>query len=81
MSRRSRSTATAPTRSSSSAPRGTRPRPTRRPSRWPSSSRPACWSPRDGDGHTAYNRGNACIDDAVHAYLIDGTVPDDGLEC
>ncbi len=36
---------------------------------------------RDGDGHTGYNRGNACVDDAVHAYLIDGTVPQDGLEC
>lgn len=36
---------------------------------------------RDGDGHTAYNRGNACIDDAVHAYLVDGEVPEDGLEC
>lgn len=36
---------------------------------------------RDGDGHTAYNKDNACIDDAVHGYLIDGTVPEDGLEC
>ena len=36
---------------------------------------------RDGDGHTAYNRGNACIDDTVHAYFIDGTVPADGTEC
>lgn len=36
---------------------------------------------RDGDGHTAYFKGNACIDKAVHAYLIDGTVPEDGLEC
>lgn len=36
---------------------------------------------RDGDGHTGYNKGNACVDDAVHAYLIDGTVPDDGLTC
>lgn len=36
---------------------------------------------RDGDGHTAYNKGNQCVDDAVHAYLIDGTVPKDGLEC
>ena len=36
---------------------------------------------RDGDGHTAYNSGNDCIDDAVHAYLIDGEVPQDGLEC
>lgn len=36
---------------------------------------------RDGDGHTAYNKGNACVDDAVEGYLLDGTVPDDGLEC
>jgi pimeloyl-ACP methyl ester carboxylesterase len=36
---------------------------------------------RDGDGHTAYNKNNACIDDAVHAYLIDGKVPEDGLKC
>ena len=36
---------------------------------------------RDGDGHTAYNKGNDCIDDAVEAYLLEGTVPDDGLMC
>ena len=36
---------------------------------------------RDGDGHTGYNQGSACIDDAVHAYLIDGEVPTDGTEC
>ncbi|MDQ6525138.1 alpha/beta hydrolase [Nocardioides sp. LHD-245] len=36
---------------------------------------------REGDGHTAYNKGNSCIDDAVHGYLIDGTVPEDGLTC
>jgi len=36
---------------------------------------------RDGDGHTAYNKANSCVDDAVHAYLIDGTVPQDGLTC
>lgn len=36
---------------------------------------------RDGDGHTAYNKQNNCIDDAVHAYLIEGTVPADGLKC
>lgn len=36
---------------------------------------------RDGDGHTAYNKGNSCVDDAVHGYLIDGKVPDDGLKC
>ncbi len=36
---------------------------------------------RDGDGHTGYNSGNDCVDEAVEAYLVDGTVPDDGLEC
>lgn len=36
---------------------------------------------RDGDGHTAYNKGNSCVDDAVEGYLLDGTVPEDGLEC
>jgi len=36
---------------------------------------------RDGDGHTAYNKGNDCIDVAVEDYLIEGTAPDDGLEC
>ncbi len=36
---------------------------------------------RDGDGHLAYNSGNACIDEAIEAYLIAGTVPDDGLSC
>ncbi|GAA1139071.1 alpha/beta hydrolase [Ornithinicoccus hortensis] len=35
----------------------------------------------DGDGHTAYGRSNSCVDDAVNAYLIDGTVPEDGLSC
>lgn len=36
---------------------------------------------RDGDGHTAFNMGNACVDDALEAYLIDGQVPEDGLTC
>lgn len=36
---------------------------------------------RDGDGHTAYNSGNACIDTIVEDYLIDGTVPDDPTRC
>ena len=36
---------------------------------------------RDGDGHTAYNSGNTCIDSAVDAYLADGTVPADGTMC
>jgi len=36
---------------------------------------------RDGDGHTAFQRGNSCVDDAVEAFLIKGTVPQDGLSC
>jgi hypothetical protein len=36
---------------------------------------------RDGDGHTGYNAGNQCVDDAVESYLVDGTVPQDGLSC
>jgi pimeloyl-ACP methyl ester carboxylesterase len=36
---------------------------------------------RDGDGHTGYNAGNDCVDDAVDDYLLDGTVPEDGLSC
>jgi pimeloyl-ACP methyl ester carboxylesterase len=36
---------------------------------------------RDGDGHTAYTRGSACIDDAVDAYLINGTLPAAGTVC
>ena len=35
----------------------------------------------EGEGHTAYNGSSACIDDAVDAYFVDGTVPDDGLTC
>lgn len=29
----------------------------------------------NGDGHTAYFNGSACVDDAVDAYLLNGTVP------
>lgn len=28
-----------------------------------------------GEGHTAYNKSNSCINDVVDAYLIDGVVP------
>lgn len=35
----------------------------------------------DGDGHTAYGRSNDCVGDAIDAYLLDGTVPEDGLRC
>jgi len=36
---------------------------------------------RDGDGHTGYNAGNECVDEAVEDYLVGGTVPQDGLSC
>jgi pimeloyl-ACP methyl ester carboxylesterase len=36
---------------------------------------------RVGDGHTAYQRGSACIDSAVDAYLIRGTLPKAGTVC
>ncbi|HYN68529.1 MAG TPA: alpha/beta hydrolase [Ornithinibacter sp.] len=35
----------------------------------------------DGDGHTAYTRSNECVDDAVDAYYVEGTMPEDGLRC
>ena len=34
-----------------------------------------------GDGHTAYRRGSECIDEAVDAYLLDGTTPAAGTRC
>ena len=36
---------------------------------------------RVGEGHTGYNKGNSCVDDAVEDYLVNGTVPQDGLRC
>ncbi|MFT4157641.1 MAG: alpha/beta hydrolase [Microbacterium sp.] len=36
---------------------------------------------RVGEGHTGYNKGNVCVDEAVDDYLVDGTVPEDGLRC
>ncbi|MEV4381840.1 alpha/beta hydrolase [Streptosporangium sp. NPDC049644] len=35
----------------------------------------------DGDGHTAYLTGSACVDRLVDDYLIDLTVPADGTQC
>ncbi|MFF8728882.1 alpha/beta hydrolase [Streptomyces sp. NPDC015171] len=35
----------------------------------------------DGDGHTAYGRGSACIDAAINAYLLRGTPPASGKRC
>lgn len=36
---------------------------------------------RDGDGHTAYNAGNECIDTAIEGYLLDGDVPANPTDC
>jgi pimeloyl-ACP methyl ester carboxylesterase len=35
----------------------------------------------DGDGHSAYEEGSACIDAAVDAYLVAGTLPAAGTRC
>jgi hypothetical protein len=34
-----------------------------------------------GEGHTAYNKSNPCVDDAVDDYFIDGTVPAADPDC
>ncbi|MFL6061056.1 MAG: alpha/beta hydrolase [Marmoricola sp.] len=36
---------------------------------------------RDGDGHTGFQRGNSCVDDAVENWLVSGTVPRANLMC
>ncbi|UPL09670.1 alpha/beta hydrolase [Microbacterium sufflavum] len=36
---------------------------------------------RVGEGHTGYNKGNTCVDDAVEGFLLDDVVPEDGLRC
>ncbi|MDQ0728623.1 alpha/beta hydrolase [Microbacterium sp. W4I20] len=36
---------------------------------------------RVGEGHTGYNKGNSCVDDAVEGFLLDDVVPEDGLRC
>jgi pimeloyl-ACP methyl ester carboxylesterase len=35
----------------------------------------------EGEGHTVYNQGVACIDDTVDAYLVNGTVPATDPKC
>lgn len=35
----------------------------------------------DGDGHTAYRRGSACIDRAVDRFLLEGRLPSKGTRC
>ena len=36
---------------------------------------------RVGEGHTGYNKGNACVDSAVESYFVGGTVPQTDLRC
>ena len=36
---------------------------------------------RDGDGHTGYHAGNACVDKAVESYLVQGAVPKAEVDC
>lgn len=35
----------------------------------------------NGEGHTAYNKGVACVDEAVDRYFVDGTVPASDPNC
>ncbi|WP_167136929.1 alpha/beta hydrolase [Diaminobutyricimonas sp. TR449] len=35
----------------------------------------------NGEGHTAYNKSNDCVQNAVEGYLIDGTVPEADPNC
>ncbi|NJP99046.1 alpha/beta hydrolase [Streptomyces zingiberis] len=35
----------------------------------------------DGDGHTAYGRGSACVDRAINTYLLKGEAPANGTRC
>ncbi|MFC7464392.1 alpha/beta hydrolase [Brachybacterium sp. GCM10030252] len=35
----------------------------------------------EGNGHTAYGRSGGCIEEQVDAYLLEDTVPEDGLTC
>lgn len=36
---------------------------------------------RVGEGHTGYNKGNACVDDVVETYLLTGEVPSADVRC
>lgn len=35
----------------------------------------------EGEGHTAYNKSNSCVNDAVEGFLVDGTVPAEDPRC
>lgn len=36
---------------------------------------------RDGDGHTGFNQGNSCVDEAIESFFVDGKVPPVDLQC
>jgi hypothetical protein len=36
---------------------------------------------REGEGHAAFGSGNGCVDAALEAYLVNGTVPAAGTTC
>jgi hypothetical protein len=36
---------------------------------------------RIGEGHTAYMKGNVCVNDAVEAFFLRDLAPSDGLRC
>ena len=36
---------------------------------------------REGDGHTGYREGSSCTDEAVDAFLLEGTLPEPGTVC
>lgn len=35
----------------------------------------------EGEGHTAYNKSNSCVNDVVESFFIDGTVPQSDPRC
>lgn len=35
----------------------------------------------EGEGHTAYGRSTTCVSEPIDKYLLNGTVPKDGLSC
>lgn len=35
----------------------------------------------EAQGHTAYGRGDSCVQDAVDSYFVEGTMPDEGAVC
>ena len=68
-------------RSSSSAPPATRRRRTRGRRALARELDSGHLITRNGDGHTGFNMGNQCVDDAVNDYLVRGKVPRNGLSC